>query len=68
MANSSIMSSLSSAGLGTGAGLDVAGTVSQLIAAIRAPDRFGHAAEFGEGAGAIADSVEYRSYSTFECD
>jgi flagellar hook-associated protein 2 len=39
MANSSIMSSLSSAGLGTGAGLDVAGTVSQLIAAIRAPEQ-----------------------------
>src|SRR5262249_26958974 len=39
MANSSIMSSLSSAGLGTGAGIDVANTVAQLIAAIRAPEQ-----------------------------
>jgi flagellar hook-associated protein 2 len=39
MANSSIMSSLSSSGLGTGAGIDVANTVSQLIAAIRAPEQ-----------------------------
>src|SRR5215467_3907755 len=39
MANSSIMSSLSSSGLGTGAGIDVANTVAQLIAAIRAPEQ-----------------------------
>jgi flagellar hook-associated protein 2 len=39
MGTSSILSSLASSGLGTGAGIDVASTVSQLIAAIRAPEQ-----------------------------
>ena len=39
MATSSVLSSLASSGLGTGAGIDVASTVSQLIAAIRAPEQ-----------------------------
>jgi flagellar hook-associated protein 2 len=39
MASSAILSSLSSSGLGTGQGIDVTGTVNQLIAAIRAPEQ-----------------------------
>jgi len=39
MSTSSVLSSLASSGLGTGAGIDVASTVAQLIAAIRAPEQ-----------------------------
>jgi flagellar hook-associated protein 2 len=39
MATSAVLSALSSSGLATGQGIDVASTVSQLIAAIRAPEQ-----------------------------
>src|ERR1700690_561911 len=38
-ASSSILSALSSSGLGTGQGIDVASTVSTLIASLRSPEQ-----------------------------